>query len=99
MKLRLAVLLGGPLQACAADLGFKVGSTGTPATQPSVGPGSSFSSAGVSARFSDVGSIAAVVGAAILGTLFGRDTRGLDSRPPELDSSRRINEQDCTKPP
>jgi hypothetical protein len=87
------------LQGCAADLGFRVGSTGTSATQPSVGPGTSLSSSGVSARFGDSGNMAFVVGAAILGVLFGSETRGTETRPPpELDSNRRINEQDCTKP-
>lgn len=43
-----AVLL---LAGCAANLGFQIGSTGKSATAPSVGPGGSFSSAGVGAQY------------------------------------------------
>lgn len=96
----VAVALALLLQGCAADLGFRVGSTGTSATQPSVGPGSSFSSGGMSARFSDGGAFATAIGAAILGALFGRDAREAGTRvPPALDPDRRVNEQDCTEPP
>ncbi len=102
-KIALLVALVLVLQGCAADLGLRVGSTGTSATQPTVGPGSSFSTGGVSARFNDAGAFAVAVGAAVLGALFGRETRrsewqGESRTPPELDSSRRINEQDCARP-
>ena len=82
------------LQGCSTNLGFQFGSTGKSATAPSVGPSSSFSSGGVNARFSYGGSL---LGLGVLGALFGREPR--DARaPPELDSSRRVNEQDCRKP-
>jgi len=87
------LLIGG----CAANLGFQFGSTGKSATAPSVGPGGSFSSGGVGARFSDVSGIGSLLGAVGLGALFGRDQRS-ERTPPELDSTRRVNEQDCTKP-
>lgn len=83
------------LQGCAANLGFQFGSTGKSATQSSVGPGGAFSSGGVNARFSHGGG--SLLGLGLLGALFGREPR--DARaPPELDSTRRVNEQDCTKP-
>ena len=92
----LAVLLLG---GCAANLGFQFGSTGRSATAPSVGPGGSFSSGGVNARMSDGGGFGTLLGAGVLGALFGRGQRAGDARtPPELDSSRRVNEQDCRKP-
>jgi hypothetical protein len=87
------VLLGG----CAANLGFQFGATGKSATAPSVGPGGSFSSGGVNARFDDGTGSGALLGAGLLGVLFGRDQRS-ERTPPELDSARRVNEQDCTKP-
>lgn len=89
----IALLLGG----CAANLGFQFGATGKSATAPSVGPGGSFSSGGVGARFSDGAGIGSILGAVGLGALFGRDQRS-ERAPPDLDSSRRVNEQDCTKP-
>ena len=82
------------LQGCSTNLGFQFGSTGKSATAPSVGPGSSFSSGGVNARFSDGGSL---LGLGALGALFGREPQEART-PPELDSSRRINDQDCGKP-
>ena len=85
-----AVLLHG----CAANLGFQFGSTGKSATQSSVGPGGAFSSGGVNARFSDGGGFGTLFGVGVLEALFGREPR--DARtPPELDSSRRVHEQDC----
>jgi hypothetical protein len=39
-----------------------------------------------------------LLGAGALGALFGRDQGSSERRPPELDSNRRINAQDCTKP-
>ena len=91
--LAATVLLAG----CAANLGFQVGNTGKSATQPSVGPGGAFSSSAVNARFGEGGNFGAILGVGILGTLFGREQR--EARmPPELDSSRRVNEQDCRKP-
>jgi len=91
----LCVLL---LAGCAANVGFQFGSTGKSATAPSVGPGGSFSSGGVGARFSDVGGLGALLGAVGLGALFGRDQGPSERSPPELDTTRRINDQDCTKP-
>ena len=85
------------LQGCSTNLGFQFGSTGKSATAPSVGPGGAFSSGGVNARFSDSGGVGTLLGVGALGALFGREPR--DARtPPELDSSRRVNEQDCRKP-
>jgi hypothetical protein len=39
------------LQGCSTNLGFQFGNAGKSATAPSVGPGNSFSSGGVKARF------------------------------------------------
>ena len=88
-----AVLLHG----CAANLGFQFGSTGKSATAPSVGAGGAFSSGGVNARFSDGGGFGTLLGVGVLGALFGREPREART-PPELDSSRRVNEQDCGTP-
>ena len=83
------------LPGCLATLGLGIGNTGTSATQPSVGPGGSFSSGGVSARLSDGPGYGGLVWAGVLGLLFGSaDQR----KPPELDSYRRVNDQDCRKP-
>ena len=98
----LAVIL--LVSGCAARLGFQFGSTGKSATEPSVGPGGSFSSGGVGARFGEGGAVGGIFGAGILGALFGSEMRGREARGtearalPELDSSRRINEQDCGQP-
>ncbi len=81
------------LPGCLASFGMQVGNVGAPATQPSVGPGGSFSSGGVSARISDGPALGALIGVGVLGALFGGEQR----RPPELDASRRVHEQDCTK--
>ena len=88
------LLLGG----CTANLGFQFGATGKSATTPSVGPGGAFSSGGANAHFDDATGSGALFGAGILGALFGRDQRGSERTPPGLDSARRVNEQDCTKP-
>ena len=89
----MAVLLAG----CNANLGLQIGSTGKSATQPSVGPGGSFSSSGVGMRFGDVPGAGSFLGAVGLGWLFGRDS--VDPRaPPALDTNRPINEQDCSQP-
>jgi hypothetical protein len=81
------------LPGCLASFGLQVGNTGVPATQPSVGPGGSFSTGGVSARISDGPALGALIGVGVLSALFGGEQR----RPPELDASRRVHEQDCTK--
>ena len=83
------------LPGCLATAGVQVGNTGMSATQPSVGPGGSFSSGGVGAHFSDTSAAGALIGIGVLGTLFGR---GDPRREPEPDPSRSIHEQDCTKP-
>ena len=87
------------LPGCLASVGIQGGNAGVvaPATQPSVGPGGSFSSAGVSARFSDGSSGAALLGAGILGFLFGRGDRADTRRVPALDPNRTVNEQDCAQ--
>ena len=96
---RLAILLVLLLAGCAANLGFQFGNSGKSATAPSVGPGGSFSSGGVNARFSDGSGFGSILGVGAIGALFGRDQRGMEARtPPELDSTRRVNEQDCTRP-
>lgn len=86
------------LQGCSTNLGFQFGNAGKSATQSSVGPGGGFSSGGVNARFSDGGGFGTLLGVGLLGALFGRDQRGAERAPPELDSSRRVNEQDCGMP-
>jgi hypothetical protein len=86
------------LTGCAANLGFQFGNSGKSATAPSVGPGGSFSSGGVAARFGDSPGWGSILGIGALGALLGRDQRGLEPRTPELDSNRRVNEQDCRKP-
>lgn len=97
MKRLLILVVVLLLAGCAANLGFQFGSTGKSATAPSVGPGGSFSSGGASARFSDGAGFGSLLSAIGLGALIGRDQRS-ERTPPELDSTRRINAQDCTKP-
>ena len=87
------------LAGCTANLGFQFGNSGKSATAPSVGPGGSFSSGGVGARFGDGPGWGGLLGLGALGALFGRDHPGRDPREaPALDSARRINAQDCTQP-
>ena len=81
------------LPGCLASFGLQIGNTGVSATQPSVGPGGSFSASGVNARYSDGPALGAVIGVGVLGALFG----GGHGRPPELDASRTVREQDCTR--
>ena len=83
------------LPGCAANLGIAVGNTGKSATQPSVGPGGSFSGAGVGAQLSDVPGFAALLGAGVMSVLFGGGERRREAEP---DTTRRVNEQDCRKP-
>ena len=85
------------LPGCLASIGIQGGNAGVvaPATQPSVGPGGSFSSAGVSARFSDGSPGAALLGAGILGFLFGRGDSADARRVPDLDPNRTVNQQAC----
>ena len=94
---RLAIVLVLLLAGCAANLGFQFGNSGKSATSPSVGPGGAFSSGGANGKFSDGTGSGSLFGVGILGVLFGRDQRS-ERSPPELDSNRRVNEQDCTKP-
>ena len=82
------------LQGCIADLGFRYGNTTPSATQPSVGPGASISGGGVMARVSDGPAFGAVIGVGILSVIFGV----AQPKAPELDQSRPVQEQDCTKP-
>lgn len=84
------------LPGCLASVGVQVGNTGASATQPSVGPRGSMSStsAGISAHVSDGSALGALIGIGVLGALFGGDR----SSPPELDPSRRVHTQDCTRP-
>ncbi len=93
-RLLLLAVCVATLPGCLASLGMQAGNTGAPATQPGVGPGGSISSSSVNARIGDASALGAVVGVAVLGVLLG----GEQSGPPELDASRTINEQDCTKP-
>lgn len=88
--LAVCVLL---LPGCLASLGVQVGNTGVSATQPSVGPGGSFSSSSVNARVSDGPAFGTIIGVGVLGVLFGRERRAA----PELDATRPVHEQDCTK--
>lgn len=85
------------LPGCLASIGIQGGNTGVsaPATQPSVGPGGSFSSSSVNARFTDGSAGAALIGAGILGFLFGRGERADTRRVPDLDPNRTVNQQDC----
>ena len=76
------------LCGCNANLGFQLGSVGKSATQPSVGPGSGFSSSSVNMRFGDAPGLGSMLGAIGLGWLVGRDAR-VDSRiPPAMDANR-----------
>lgn len=85
------------LPGCLATLGLSSGNTLPSATQPSVGPGGSFSSGGVSARVSEGPVAGALLGVGILSYLFGRGERE-DLRPvPPLDPHRNVNLQDCTQ--
>lgn len=99
-QLAIAALLAG----CNANLGLQIGSTGKSATQPTVGPGGSFSSSGVGMRFGDAPGFGSILGAVGLGWLVGRDPGGRDSRmgdqraTPALDANRPVNEQDCSQP-
>ena len=90
--LALCVLL---LPGCLASAGVRVGNTGPSATQPSVGPGGTFYSSGVSLRVSDGPVLGGIVGVGVLGALFGW---GEQRRAPELDASRPVREQNCSKP-
>jgi hypothetical protein len=90
----LAVLCG-----CNGNLGFQLGSVGKSATQPSVGPGSGFSSSSVNMRFGDAPGLGSMLGAIGLGWLVGRDARGDTRLPPAMDANRAINEQDCSQAP
>jgi hypothetical protein len=84
------------LPGCLASLGLQVGNTGAPATQPSVGPGGSFSTSSVNGRFDTGGSGASfgsILGLGVLGVLFGGEQR----RAPALDAARPVQAQDCTK--
>ena len=93
-RLVSAVLLMSLLAGCFANLGVRVGHSGVSATQPSVGPGSSLSSGGLNLSITDGSFLGGLFTAAGLGALFGMGER----RAPELDSTRRVNDQDCTKP-
>src|SRR4051794_36456462 len=87
------------LCGCNGNLGFQLGSVGKSATQPSVGPGSGFSSSSVNMRFGDAPGFGSMLGAIGLGWLVGRDARTGESRiPTAMDSNRSINEQDCSRP-
>ncbi len=91
------------LPGCLASFGMQVGNVGAPATQPSVGPGGSFSSGGAGVRISDGPALGALIGVGVLGALFGEARGGAErggevrGSPPEMDASRRVHEQDCTK--
>ena len=86
------------LCGCNANLGLQIGHTGRSATQPSVGPGGSFSSGGVGVQVSERASFGSILGAVGLGWLFGRDSRVDESRsPPLLDTNRKVYEQDCSQ--
>ena len=98
MKRVLILAATALLAGCTANLGFQVGNTGKSATQPSVGPGGAFSSSAVNARFGEGGNFGAILGVGVLGALFGREQRGAEGRnPPAFDSTRQVNEQDCSK--
>jgi hypothetical protein len=92
-KLACAVVLTSLLTGCLANLGVRVGHSGVSATQPSVGPGSSFSSGGLNLSITDGSFLGGLFTAAGLGALFGMSER----RAPELDPTRRVNEQDCSR--
>lgn len=82
------------LSGCVTSLGVRVGNTGAPATQPSVGPGASTGSAGISAHISDASTLGAIIGIGVISAMFGGDR----SAPAELDPARKVHEQDCTRP-
>ena len=98
-RLLILALVVALVPGCLASLGLQIGNTSAPATQPTVGPGGSISSSNVNLRVTDGSSIAgpawaALVGTGVLGVLFG----GKERRAPELDASRAVHAQDCTRP-
>ena len=96
-RILIVVLCAGLLPGCLATLGLSSGNTLPSATQPSVGPGGSFSSGGVNARVSEGPAAGALLGIGILSYLFGRGERA-DMRPvPEPDPNRTVHLQDCTQ--
>lgn len=96
-RILLVVLCATLLPGCLATLGVSSGNTLPSATQPSVGPGGSFSSGGVSARVSEGPVAGALLGVGILSYLFGRGERAEMRPTPELDPNRTVNLQDCTQ--
>jgi hypothetical protein len=96
-RILIVALCVGLLPGCLATLGLSSGNTLPSATQPSVGPGGSFSSGGVNARVSECPVAGALLGIGILSYLFGRGERA-DMRPvPDLDLNRTVHLQDCTQ--
>jgi hypothetical protein len=72
MKRILVIVVASVLvSGCATQLGLQIGSTGRSATEPSVGPGGSFTSSGVGARLGEGDGIGR-----FFDWLFGRERRG-----------------------
>lgn len=99
-RLLLAAACAALLPGCLASVGVQAGNTGAPATAPSVGPGASFSTTSVNARVSNGATLGALAGMAVLGAVLGGEAAaGEPGRAPELDTTRMVHEQDCTRAP
>lgn len=98
-RIVVLVLTAAMLGGCSARLGVQIGNIGKSATVPTVGPGGSFSSSGVSLEFGNAPGVASLLGAVGLGWLVGRDAAaGRFEEAPALDPSRTVNQQDCRQP-
>jgi len=81
------------LPGCLATIEVQGGVIGVP---PSVSAGGSVSSGGMFAHLGEAAPTAALLGAVLLGILFGDE--GNSFRVPDLDPDRAVNVQDCTAP-
>lgn len=99
IRIALIVMCLAILPGCVSNFGLRVGNTGVPSTQPSVGPGGSFSSGGASVSLSNQSSgaaLGAAIGIGALGVLFGGESGAAPGSSP--DPGRVVHEQDCTRP-
>jgi hypothetical protein len=99
IRIAIAAVCAVLLSGCVSNFGLRIGHTGVPATQPSVGPGASFSSGGASASITNRSSgaaLGAAIGIGALGVLFGGESGAAPGSSP--DPARVVHEQDCTRP-